>query len=98
MKDELVNKLYCIFMHRYFQTWKELGSARRMEFGFVWNDYIESVGGRIEPWGTAVRHDRIDGTMLIRNPHETAEGRNVSVTYISLPRELAMKILVLGLP
>lgn len=98
MKDELVEDLYGIFMHRFAQTWKELGSARRMELSLVWNDYVESVGGHLQPWGTAVRHDCNDGSILIRNPCEIAEGRNVSVTYISLPKELAMKILVLGLP
>lgn len=98
MKDELVNNLYVIFMHKFVRIWKELGPARQMELGLVWNDYMESVGGHLQPWGTAVRHDRNDGSVLIRNPCEIAEGRNVSVTYISLPRELALKILVLGLP
>lgn len=97
--DDFVSKLYEIFMNKYLQTWKELGSARRTEFGSVWNGYVESVGGRLEPWGTAtVRHARIDGNVLIRNPYEITEGRNVSVTYICLSKELAMKILVLGLP
>lgn len=101
--EDIKNKLHVIFERKLCEMWNEDPSPvtieHRSKFSQRWIDYIGSLGGRVLKRTDALQEQsRLRGVMF-HNPGETPwELANMiaSPTYILMPDEVAMKILVLG--
>lgn len=75
----------------------------RLEVADKWRHFIEEMGGSVQDWGVALHRNQLnsgdDRGVLFHNPCERPEDiykESPSPTYILVPMEVAMRILVLG--
>jgi hypothetical protein len=101
--EEIKNKLHVIFERKLCEMWNEDPSPvtieHRSKFSQRWIDYIGSLGGHVLKWSAALQGSYTPGIVMFKNPGETPgelASMIASPTYILIPDEIAMKILVLG--
>lgn len=82
------DKLYEIFMDK-LEDVGRLPAGGAGEISQKWEDYLSEMGVKTQNWAEAVHQSKKDD-IVVRNPCESDK------PYMLVPKDLALKILVLG--